>query len=343
MAIQDNYDPDSQKKSAFISLFERYHPGAHDMDTMWALMGRLLMFYRPAKEMGKSLAYHQASTLTLACQIFQYYLSDEENAYSKLALHLLGFHILEKPLHWALRNIKGKIIGWDGYTTQQALHRIFSLRMPFTDPLSMKLIIQKSAPADFNAVYKPWSLFHWQRATFTPLALALHNPAMFAAWRNELVNCGYCVSEFISKELKGSPLIDEGWTFDTLLAVFNTEIAAEWTSHLAPRISCDRCGEVDLHYPLVYLPWRRYLRAIRNGRTDVGTFDLKIVTDRYELVCARNCSDGWCVSGVFENELADTDMSFGPGFPGYVEREEREAREAVVALGERRMPGAYVE
>jgi hypothetical protein len=312
------------------------------------------MFYRPTKPLEMTLQYRRDSALKLLQQIALYYFTDDPDAYSHIAHGLLSYSVTHAPLHWALRHISGTIIegGESDIGPPRMVHYIFTRRLISMDLISAKLIAEKTDNLH-SRWYPSWEVSQVYKS-FTPTALAMYHPATFVAWRKILLECEHNITNFVEQELLDSPLADDGWTAETLLFLFMSDIIAEPESDLTTGSPCDRCGDYGYN-PHFHLLWRRYLRAVRNGYR--GGFDQRHEAAKleaqghtsFEVVCSNYCDDKFCVAGMYENNAADGDVLFGPDIPVFVSKEKREllaAKAAEIADAEcpsRKMPGAFVE
>jgi hypothetical protein len=265
---------------------------------------------------------------------------------------MLEFDLSGEPLQWALQNTKGVITSSSRDGDDLLIHMALRRRLPIIDPISMKLIMEKAT--GFHYKWRRDYNFNGIYHNVTPTTLALYHPAVFVAWRSILLECGHDLTNFVKQELVNSPLADDGWRVESLLRLFKSDIIAEPE---ADPSACDRCGSIDYHdmNPHIHLPWRRYLRAVRNGHQ--GVFDQKreaanitaLGYPPYEIVCSNMCFDGFCFGGMYENNLADGEVPYGPDIPAYVSQEEKElleAKAAAIAMAEcpsKKMPGAFVE
>jgi len=317
------------------------------------------MFYRATKPLEMTLQYRRESVLKLMQQIALYYFEDDPDAYSHIACGLLVYGITHAPLHWALRRVKGMIVetGQADVTGQKMIHHSFTKRLLSVDPISAKLITEKTKNLHFRW-YPTWS-FSQVYKSVTPTTLALFHPAAFVAWRTLLLECEHNITNFIEQELLDSPLADDGWTAETLQDLFMSDIIAEPELDGISGSPCDRCGSprnyVYSRCPHFHLPWRRYLRAVRNGHK--GSFDQRHEAAKlaaqghgaFEVVCSEYCEDKFCLAGIYENNARDGEVLFGPDVPGFVSWEERKllaakAAEAVdTECPSKKMPGAFVE
>ena len=96
----------------------------------------------------------------------------------------------------------------------------------------------------------------------TPTSLALYSHLAFAKWRYSLCVAGVDLCEFIRAEMQQTPLIDAGWTLETLWALFHYTYEIDW--HLLDRELCDDCAEV-LDVVSVQPYWMHILMGIRSG------------------------------------------------------------------------------
>jgi hypothetical protein len=98
----------------------------------------------------------------------------------------------------------------------------------------------------------------------TPTSLAMRYSLTFFGWRQVLIEKGQDLQQFVINELQTSPLASQGWTQETLLALFH------YTFQPYPRdphfryYTCRGCLNV-----ITYArepPWERKVEMIRQGR-----------------------------------------------------------------------------
>ncbi|KAH8596173.1 hypothetical protein B0O99DRAFT_594006 [Bisporella sp. PMI_857] len=233
------------------------------------------------------------------------------------------------------------------------LHEAIVKRLFQRDLRCMRLIIQRTK--DLHRIFRIHHVMH------TPTSLAMCLPDIFYDWRMLLLDIGVEIADFVERELSNEEgLASGGWTQETLTRLFELKFMPQRpnTPSGYPFPSCDRCAlpatEVSTTMP-VDLEWRRLLREIRSGRFIPGADALhltpvsEILAQRrewtYKLVCQVTCTDGSCLSKVYEND--GTDEPILPPYQGWktdaeVELEAEEAAREKDGCPTRRMPGAFV-
>ncbi|KAI9730804.1 MAG: hypothetical protein M1835_003549, partial [Candelina submexicana] len=84
---------------------------------------------------------------------------------------------------------------------------------------------------------------YWNREAQTPTSLAMRNPYAFQWWKH-LLRRVYksSASDFVLRELDEAPLRKSGWKVDTLLALFQFDLDAEFRREGKEQRICARCG-----------------------------------------------------------------------------------------------------
>ncbi|KAK0515563.1 hypothetical protein JMJ35_001597 [Cladonia borealis] len=96
----------------------------------------------------------------------------------------------------------------------------------------------------------------------TPTSLALYSHLGFAKWRYSLCVAGIDLYEFVCAEMQQTPLVDAGWTVETLWALFHYTYEIDW--HLLNHELCENCG-VELDAVKVQPYWMHILTGIQSG------------------------------------------------------------------------------
>ena len=96
----------------------------------------------------------------------------------------------------------------------------------------------------------------------TPTSLALYSHLTFAKWRFSLHVAGVDICEFVCAEMQQTPLVDAGWTVETLWALFHYTYEIDW--HLLDHELCDDCA-VELDAVKVQPYWMHILTGIKSG------------------------------------------------------------------------------
>ena len=96
----------------------------------------------------------------------------------------------------------------------------------------------------------------------TPTSLALYSHLAFAKWRYSLCVAGIDLCEFICAEMQQTPLVDAGWTVETLWALFHYTCETDWD--VLHHEFCDDCA-VELHAVKVQPYWMHILTGIKSG------------------------------------------------------------------------------
>ena len=115
----------------------------------------------------------------------------------------------------------------------------------------------------------------------TPTSLALYSSLAFTKWRDSLHVARIDLCEFICAEMQQTPLVDAGWTVETLWAVFHYTYETDW--HLLSHQFCDDCAE-KLHTVKVQPYWLHILMGIKIGlyHDDLQEWPLATSGEKYE-------------------------------------------------------------
>ncbi|EDN92350.1 predicted protein [Sclerotinia sclerotiorum 1980 UF-70] len=318
---------------------------------------------RPNRIMDLDVASRNESVLVVLQYLAPYFHRTNYN-FNGLFSDLLSMGYDGAVLQWSLSNIPGKLRGNENRSIiQRAIRRLLLIQ----EPLTMKTIIDKSMTADLHLYIDPSPSQVYGRET--PTSLAMYDLEGFLVWRRLLKELGFDISDFVAREIEAGVWKSNGWTQQTLLALFEQELTLPKLPKPFNPMGCrpcDRCQQpthiTDLNK--VDLEWRRKLRAIRTGKAHdilddcsalVGKVGVRYdITDRtngngvesaldplpYRIVCPRKCEDGICVAWEFENFEP-------PSLPPYIPKEERKRLERLRLLEEEAkcptytMPGAF--
>ena len=120
----------------------------------------------------------------------------------------------------------------------------------------------------------------------TPTSLALYSSWAFADWRYNLHVAGIDIHEFICAEMQQTPLVDAGWTVETLLALFHYTYESD--GHFRHYQSCDDCA-MELEHVKVQPYWLHILTEIKSGlyHNDLPEWQLATSWKEYEAEGGR--------------------------------------------------------
>ena len=239
-----------------IALFQSYCPDEFDEGELLHLMGYLFRFYRPAKDLEMNAAERQDAALKMVKQLIQHF-PREGIERAKILDGLLQFYYDQSVLHWTLKNIDGIICGSGD---SSAIHDAHSRGLLTSDPLSVEMIARKTADLHRFLDRQP---SHIPPSTST--SFAMFRSSTFYTWVKIMKTLGD-IEESVRQELKSSPLRNEGWTEQSLTALFNKEPVPDSSPSNLRFPPCERCNQPSLHtWPTVDLSWRRRLGAFRNN------------------------------------------------------------------------------
>ena len=123
----------------------------------------------------------------------------------------------------------------------------------------------------------------------TPTSLALYSPWAFADWQYNLHVAGIDIHEFICAEMQQTPLVDAGWTVETLRCLFNyTYESDRHFRHCRHCYSCDDCA-MRLENVKVNPYWLHILTEIKSRlyHNDLPEWQLATSWKEYEAECGR--------------------------------------------------------
>jgi hypothetical protein len=246
-----------------IALFQSYCPDEFDEGELLHLMGYLFRFYRPAKYLEMTAAEKRDAALQVVKQLIHHF-PREGIERAKILDGLQQFYYDQSVLHWTLKNMDG-IICDSGDSS--AIHDALSRGLLTSDPLSVKMIARKTADLHRFLERQPSHI-----PPSTPTSLAMFRSSTFYTWVKIVKTLGD-IKEFVRQELKSSPLRDDGWTEQSLTALFNTEPIPDSSPSNLRFPPCERCDQPGLYtWPMVDLAWRRRLGAFRNNFLGVSKF-----------------------------------------------------------------------
>jgi hypothetical protein len=146
----------------------------------------------------------------------------------------------------------------------------------------------------YNTRYQ--TLFPKSCGVQSPTTIAMRCSNSFYVWRAMLVENEHCLNCFVVRELQNSLLASQGWTRDTLLALFrydfrpricHCDVFAE-----GHKTYCRNCRK-DIKSPQI-LGWERMLEMIKLGEiSDVQELDHSRGTDETP---PRNCTKKSCLN-----------------------------------------------
>jgi hypothetical protein len=267
-------DPsDVEKKLSIFYLLQKYCPHEYDETTTLGILGHLSVHYRPQK-LPENLPMRQKDrrqmTQRRMLQLLPLLPLDNVVNQSRLLSHMIKFYFEQEALACAIRTIKGQLYESD---QSETISNVFipleamMNKLPFRDPESMKLLVQKAK--DIHRVYDSETVYTGRSSYLTLTSLAMRQPRLFFPWRDMLAELGHDVREFVELELSSinSPLATDGWSEETLMNVFESEVFPDSVYSTTGFLGCERCDDRrEPRFAMVDLPWRRHLRAIRTSK-----------------------------------------------------------------------------
>lgn len=128
----------------------------------------------------------------------------------------------------------------------------------------------------------------------SPTVLSMRTSFTFFHWR-KMLEKGYDVESFVTNELQNSPLVSQGWTKETLVALFEYDFVPYQWEFDSPQL-CRQCGN-SIRYPREIL-WERKLEMIRQG----GVLEVEELDNRSTNGLLSR--DGICGSSVGSDSVA---------------------------------------
>jgi hypothetical protein len=350
-AMRFSKEVDVQKRLSVIDLIERWSTDSFEAEDIALNVELNLLAYRPERSwqvMPLSLSGRKNAALMCVKRLLPL-LPADDIVWSEMVMTTLSLRYDQEILCWMLRNIKGMLHDDDYHTiVQLSVYK----ELPLRDPVAMRMIVERSTNVQLHRCQDK-ERYYWFAPASTPTLLALYQPAMFLAWRNILHDVGLGVEEFVRDEMEQPMVKEEGWTEQSLIALFKYEFLPPVSVPRSGFPACERCGEDDRR--TVDLGWRRRIRDFRCGRV-LSTQDITDDNNSaqseedpqdakpYNIVCWNECFDGVCVAWGYEN-----DGTGEPDFPPYDPewREKAKSRIEEVEFEDedhgRKIPGAFVE
>jgi hypothetical protein len=242
-AMRFSKEVDVPKRLSVIDLIERWSTDGYEADEIGLVIGLNLHAYRPERPwhvMPLSLSDRKNAALMCVKRLLPL-LPADDNLLSLIVIETMMLRYDQEILYWMLRNIKGMLHDDDHFTMVQ-LSIYYGL--PLRDPVAMRMIVERSTNVQLHRCQVK-ERDYWFAPASTPTLLALYQPAMFLAWRNILYDVGLGVEEFVRDEMEQPMVKEEGWTEQSLMALFNYEFLPPVS---VPRLgfpACERCGEDD--------------------------------------------------------------------------------------------------
>lgn len=359
---------DARLKIALIETLQVYYK---DKNSKYGTIGRLAIFYESHRRIEMSFEDISNNMLwvfkALTPSLRTGHLAQMQYAQDMIINGYQG-----RLIHWLISRIEGNIEIYesDG-KSHSLLHLVVGARFLHRDPLSVKMIMEKTSDLHIRHGYGSWGRYQPQ----TPTVIAMHDQDLFISWQQLLEDSKQDIDLFIEREIASNSVALMGWTKETLRSLFKHRF--QTPSHKGRRTidgfpECDRCKHISVSIGMsrlkIDLEFRRQLREIRTGRTrrpayshntnagvssllsssvdKVGELDTvcqeKSWSLPYRFVCSDKCRDGISVHDVFENEMEDL-----PKFPPYISKEEKERLERSSLAEEEAscptytMPGAF--
>ncbi|KAF4626560.1 hypothetical protein G7Y89_g11597 [Cudoniella acicularis] len=254
-----------EKKLSMLALLQSYAANGYDESTVLHMAGQMLLFYRMCKKFPMSQSDRRDVALNKISKLIALLPADDVISRSRLVYFMLQVYYHQKVLSWTIQDIPGPF--WEGSRAESCfiILQAFKTKLPYRDPVSMRLITQKTL--NLHRIYSQKVHDVSYASHFTATSLAMRQPSLFFPWRDILVDLGRDIEEFVRKELEpvDSPLRAEGWNHETLCSLFRCQFFPQSPGGLLTTgfFSCERCGAGEPGQLMVSLPWRRHLRTLR--------------------------------------------------------------------------------
>ncbi|CZR69459.1 uncharacterized protein PAC_19359 [Phialocephala subalpina] len=293
-------------KLSMLELFRQYSSDDFDEMTVLNLIGLSLLFYRPYK-LSSSLSSIERDVSALMLLRTLLPLWDPNNDWRTVLIHEM-FLLRYGPgvLYWTLSTFEDKVAESERFSI---IHDAVAAKLPLRCSRTMNLFIHKTTD-----LHRPWgsATIHLS----TPTSLAMYQPALFFAWKDALVNAGVGIQAYVEREilLERSPLAQQGWSKETLNAIFTSReqlFPCSDSKKGSFQFKCQRCGRwEDSHSMMVDLQWRLFLQGLRNG---VRSSSLQLEGPVDQIVCSQECLDGICVAWIYDDNTGNPgDEKFDP-------------------------------
>ncbi|KAE8441980.1 hypothetical protein EG329_004106 [Mollisiaceae sp. DMI_Dod_QoI] len=323
-AIARSTEAPITRKISMLSLYQRYSLEDFDETSITTLIGLMLHFYRPGREARLcplGVYEREAAVLKIVPLLLQIWQPSNEQLTS-LIQDMFIFRYLPPLIHWALNTVENTLAEREQFSV---IHTAIADKLPIRSIRTMKLLICKTS--NLHRVWGPSPEY-----LTTPTSLAMYQPRLFFAWGKAIVEAGENIADFVRMELleEKSPLAEEGWTLDSLAALFKIEPNPFSKSTFKEddiQYKCERCGRYEnSNLTMVDREWRRFLGHLRkelkvhspimkvtqstsstssaiqlttNGEVYYEPFVLESSIDR--IVCSTECLDGVRVSWDYDN------------------------------------------
>ena len=314
------------------------------LNTNWRIYNQ----FRSAEYMPLPRAERNDAALRITKRLLPSFAADDIILSYMLDGALLWYYEGE-VLHLMLKNMKGMLIDTHGYESSEVLDMAILRKLPLRDSVATRMIVERTR--NLHHCSDPKNC--WYAFQFTPTSLAMYEPAMFLAWRNILLDHALDLEEFVKHEMEQSVPREEGWTEQTLTALFKYDFDPYKSPSESGFLVCERCGKYEgFARTKVDLAWRRLLRDFRCGRVELTKDDANrtmrdasLVVRSYNIVCSDKCDDGVCVALGYENDGTEE-----PDLPPYDPKWREKAKSRIEEVGiededhgSRKIPGAFVE
>ncbi|ESZ97746.1 hypothetical protein SBOR_1871 [Sclerotinia borealis F-4128] len=334
---------DARSKVAITETLQVYEK---DKNHKYGTIGRLAIFYRPTKQIDMP---QEEISKNMICVFKALAPSLRTGTFAQIGYlrNMISDGHHGSLIHWLISKIEGNLEMYeDSITSYSLLHILVGARFLHRDPLSVKMIMEKTTDLHICHGYGAWGRYQ----PHTPTTLAMYDLDLFIPWRRLLQESKQDMDTFIEREIDAKHLSSMGWTKATLEVLFKHQFNTP--SYKGRRAfngfpECNRCKHLNISVGMfrlkIDLEFRRQLREIRTGRVQISPYSHVTGSQLpYRFVCSDACIDGISIHDVFENDSEDL-----PSFPPYVSKEEKKRTEQL-RLEEKEatcptytMPGAF--
>lgn len=241
-----------------IRLLQKYCGDGYEDKIILKLIGLMFLSYRVQKDIMMPTTERWDAVLQVVQQLVPDFGPDDPFRTVVLS-GAIQFYYDKNVLRWLLGNINGMLDEKDPKTS--CIHEAISKMLLHRDPISTRMIVCKTTNLH--------RCFNTRMGIQTPTSLAMFQSSVFFAWKNLLQDLSYNVERFVQQELEEQFLVKNGWTAQTLTALFEyTFVPYEGKKNFGfPE--CERCGDQGMDVSAIMkvdLEWRRQLRQLRLGQ-----------------------------------------------------------------------------
>ncbi|KAF2845815.1 hypothetical protein T440DRAFT_258380 [Plenodomus tracheiphilus IPT5] len=187
-----------------------------------------------------------------------------------------------------------------GYTP---MHGGISMNFPDIFVPGIKTLLQRGANP--HLVCKSSLAYggHASERFDTPTSLATRRSSSFFRWRQVICEVGFDVDNFVTNELKETPLVTSGWNVDSLTRLFRLD----FEPLDLPQDLCVQCGRQVYHtFDRNEMWWEKLLDEIKG---DAVALNIADTLSKSEDLCDQDDGIQECESPVSTSSSTSTESS----------------------------------